>query len=140
MGGNMDYQTLGLIIGGFIIFVAILWYPHGERHITEQIKKLEAKPKRKMHWSKEKWKEIKKELFDYQGGRCEGCGNEFEWRNLVIDHIVPVSKGGGDHINNLQLLCDACNRLKGTGTQKRLWYLLAKQRVISWEEFRARTK
>ena len=38
---------------------------------------------------------------------------KFETRNLEIDHIVPKSKGGGDYIENYQLLCGHCNRTKG---------------------------
>ena len=37
-----------------------------------------------------------------------------------IDHVVPQSKGGTDHMDNLQLLCGACNSMKGTGTQAEL--------------------
>ena len=34
-------------------------------------------------------------------------------RHLEVDHIVAVAKGGSDHIDNLQLLCGNCNRIKG---------------------------
>jgi 5-methylcytosine-specific restriction endonuclease McrA len=33
-----------------------------------------------------------------------------------IDHIVPVSRGGGDDPKNLQWLCKKCNRSKGVMT------------------------
>jgi site-specific DNA-methyltransferase (adenine-specific) len=38
---------------------------------------------------------------------------QFEIRNLEIDHIIPKSKGGGNYYENYQLLCGACNRMKG---------------------------
>lgn len=55
----------------------------------------------------------KKALYGEQAGNCEGCGEHFQIQHLEIDHIVPRSKGGTDHIENLQLLCGACNRIKG---------------------------
>ena len=56
-------------------------------------------------------------LYGESGGYCGGCGVHFEKRNLEIDHIVPQSKGGTDHMENLWLLCGACNRSKGTKSQ-----------------------
>ena len=52
-------------------------------------------------------------LYGLQEGNCGGCGQHFEARHLEVDHIVSRAKGGTDHIDNLQLLCGACNRLKG---------------------------
>lgn len=48
-------------------------------------------------------------VFHRDGGRCAKCGAS---SSLEIDHIIPVSKGGGDSPANLQVLCDSCNRYK----------------------------
>lgn len=32
---------------------------------------------------------------------------------LTVDHIIPLSLGGTDESNNLQILCLSCNRKKG---------------------------
>jgi len=52
-------------------------------------------------------------LYGLQSGDCAGCKTHFESRHLEVDHIVARSKGGTDHIENLQLLCGNCNRIKG---------------------------
>ena len=62
-------------------------------------------------------------LFGQQEGLCNGCGVMFPFRNFTVDHVVPRSRGGTDHLDNLQLLCGACNSLKGDRPQE---YLMAK--------------
>ena len=57
-------------------------------------------------------------LYGRQEGMCGGCQVMFPFRNMTVDHIVPQSRGGNDHLDNLQLLCGACNSMKGTLSQE----------------------
>ena len=57
-------------------------------------------------------------LYGRQEGVCSGCRVMFPFRNMTVDHIVPQSRGGSDHIENLQLLCGDCNSKKGTRPQE----------------------
>jgi len=55
-------------------------------------------------------------LYGEQEGICGGCNTHFPFRVMDVDHILPRSKGGTDHPDNLQLLCSGCNRSKGDRT------------------------
>ena len=55
-------------------------------------------------------------LYELQEGRCNGCGNSYEPKDLTLDHICPSSKGGTNETDNLQLLCHNCNSIKGNRT------------------------
>ena len=55
-------------------------------------------------------------LYGKQEGFCPGCNNHFQYNNLTIDHILPQSRGGTHHKDNLQLLCAYCNSRKGNKT------------------------
>ncbi len=62
-------------------------------------------------------------LFGRQEGICNGCKIPFLYPNLTIDHVIPKSRGGTDHLENLQLLCGACNSIKG---DREMSYLMAR--------------
>jgi hypothetical protein len=44
---------------------------------------------------------------------CQSCGAKAPNTPLHIDHIIPVSAGGGNELDNLQTLCLLCNIGKG---------------------------
>jgi hypothetical protein len=52
---------------------------------------------------------LRTEVFERDAYRCVECG---DYHNLQIDHSFPVSKGGTNHIGNLQTLCRSCNSRK----------------------------
>ena len=66
-------------------------------------------------------------LYGQQGGNCAGCGEHFQARHLEVDHIISRRNGGTDHVNNLQLLCASCNRIKG---HRGMEYLRAKLQFV----------
>ena len=66
------------------------------------------------------YRQNKHVLFGQQEGLCNGCGVMFPFRNFTFDHVVPQSRGGTDHLDNLQLLCGACNSVKGDRPQEHL--------------------
>lgn len=81
--------------------------------------------------------EIKNFLYQKQEGqvvdgqkkcKCKGCGNYYLLKDLEIDHIIPRAKHGQDVIQNFQLLCGNCNRLKSQATMEQLKIKLRKIR------------
>ena len=62
------------------------------------------------HYTWQQWQAL---LHEY-GNRCVRCLRSIE--NLTADHVVPMSRGGSDGIENIQPLCKHCNPSKGTKT------------------------
>ena len=70
-------------------------------------------------------------LYGEQEGTCAGCGSHFEFRHFEVDHVIPRSRGGTDHLDNLQLLCGHCNRIKGNRDQSYLVAELQKRGLVA---------
>lgn len=60
---------------------------------------------------------IKSHVWAMTYGRCWYCGwtlNPFE--NFVIEHVLPLCRGGSNDISNLVPACSPCNESKGRRT------------------------
>lgn len=49
-------------------------------------------------------------IYERDNHCCVKCGSK---RNLEVDHIIPIAKGGKSSFDNLQTLCHRCNIRKG---------------------------
>ena len=80
--------------------------------------------------------QIKSDLYGQQRGNCNGCKVHFEIQHFHVDHIVPISKGGGDFRENLQLLCGNCNTTKGNRPMEHLEMLIktrkSQREIFTW--------
>jgi HNH endonuclease len=55
------------------------------------------------------------DIWDSTSGKCWYCGVQTNpWRDFTIDHVVPQSRGGSDHVSNLVPSCRTCNLRKKT--------------------------
>jgi 5-methylcytosine-specific restriction endonuclease McrA len=85
------------------------------------------KHKRKMYKQKRRSAEANAEgefkpedilrIFDLQRGRCGICSKKKELKEMHVDHIEPLSRGGSNWPRNLQMLCKKCNLSKASKDQ-----------------------
>ena len=55
-----------------------------------------------------------KRIYESQRGMCPGCKRSLRKTKYHRDHIVPLSRGGSNWPENIQLLCPTCNNKKGS--------------------------
>ncbi len=79
-----------------------VWDTEGE---TMQPKRIRIKRK---HFSQE----VRKLLYQQAEGKCALCGKKITFNEMELDHIIPISMGGADEVENLQVCCMPDNRYK----------------------------
>ena len=75
-----------------------------EVEALENLEKLEKVPREPIPES------VRLFVWQRDKGQCVKCGAR---ERLEFDHIIPVVSGGSNTERNVQLLCEACNRVKG---------------------------
>lgn len=53
-------------------------------------------------------------IWERDSGICYLCGDETGSTGFELDHLVPISRGGDNHPNNLAVTHQRCNRSRGT--------------------------
>lgn len=59
---------------------------------------------------------------------CNGCGEKLNMEGsdkYHVDHVIPLSRGGSNWPDNIQLLCPSCNLSKGAKTHEEWMQKLA---------------
>lgn len=64
-------------------------------------------------------RKVRTDLWDRDFGKpkpgvCAACHGEITVWNFEAGHIIPKSKGGSNHIDNLRPICGPCNKSMGT--------------------------
>lgn len=44
--------------------------------------------------------------------KCYYCQNNLPLEEVTVDHFIPLSRGGVDHVENLKISCYPCNSIK----------------------------
>jgi len=66
-------------------------------------------------------------IFSRTDGQCHICRKQLSFSNYgsggkrgawEVEHSIPRSKGGKDHLNNLYAACISCNRSKGNASTR----------------------
>jgi 5-methylcytosine-specific restriction endonuclease McrA len=55
----------------------------------------------------------RRNIFYRDKNRCQYCGKTFQQKELNLDHIVPISRGGTSCWENVVCACIRCNTRKG---------------------------
>ena len=54
----------------------------------------------------------RKAIYEKANGCCQLCGRKIEFRNMTVDHIIPLGKCGSNDLDNTQAACFVCNQFK----------------------------
>jgi 5-methylcytosine-specific restriction endonuclease McrA len=61
--------------------------------------------------------------------RCQYCAEIYQTRDLTLDHVFPVSRGGRKEWSNIVTACRDCNQVKGNRTPDEAGMRLVKKPV-----------
>lgn len=57
--------------------------------------------------------DVRKIIYYKADGICVLCGRKILYKDMTLDHVVPIVMGGADEVKNLACTCFICNQFKG---------------------------
>ena len=87
-------------------------------------------PSKTDHRGRMSTKDAKPILFGREKGRCKKCGHDYPYQMFDVDHVIPKAHNGQDILENYQLLCVGCHRLKGTLSDEEFDVKLRELKII----------
>lgn len=58
----------------------------------------------------------RREVYQKTNGHCAYCGIELAYKNVVVDHVIALHRGGTDELSNMLPACRSWNHYKNTLT------------------------
>ena len=58
-------------------------------------------------------------VYEKMNGRCAYCGCELEYKDMQVDHVIPINgclEQGEDTLDNMLPACRSCNHYKSKST------------------------
>lgn len=81
-----------------------LWFFDSVDEATVKRERAKARELRKTRWWQQKT----------SSGRCYYCEKKVAYKNITMDHLVPIARGGRSTKDNLVPSCKECNTQKKT--------------------------
>jgi 5-methylcytosine-specific restriction endonuclease McrA len=69
----------------------------------------------------------RKNIYFRDKNRCQYCGKRFPTKDLNLDHIIPLCRGGRSTWDNVVCCCIACNGRKGSHMPSEVGMALVKE-------------
>jgi 5-methylcytosine-specific restriction endonuclease McrA len=75
-------------------------------------------------------------IFERDKNTCQYCGQQFDRRDLNLDHVIPRDRGGPTTWENIVCSCIDCNTRKGNRTPREAdMRLIRKPKKPRWRPF-----
>jgi 5-methylcytosine-specific restriction endonuclease McrA len=75
------------------------------------------------------------EILKRDGSKCVYCLVDITEDTFVLDHLLPITKGGTNRKSNLVPTCPACNGRKGDGDPVQLLLMNYRNQLLTQQEF-----
>jgi len=55
----------------------------------------------------------RRKIIERDNSTCYMCGRKLGYLEIVLDHVIPIARGGSHSEDNMKVACAPCNSRKG---------------------------